>query len=96
MNAARITAARRQRRPWGRARGTLAVAALLLSAADHLFTALMGWPPVAYVTRRIAAPIGDAWRSAAWRTTPAGPIAIITIRTPTAPERTTDDANPAR
>jgi len=93
VTAARITTARRQRRPWGRTRGTLAVAALLLSALDHLTTALIGWPPIAYVTRRIAAPVGDAWRYAAWRTTPAEPIAIITIRTP---ERTTDDANPAR
>jgi hypothetical protein len=88
-----VTAPRR--RPWGRARGTVAVAALLLTALDHLATAVIGWPPIAYMTRRVAAPIADAWRAAAWRTAPAGPVAIITIRTPPAPERNTDDANPA-
>jgi hypothetical protein len=88
-----VTAPRR--RPWGRTHGTLAVAALLLSAADHLFTALVGWPPLAWAARRIAAPIAATWRAAAWRSAPIGPTAIITIRTPTAPERTPNDANPA-
>jgi hypothetical protein len=89
-----VTAPRR--RPWGRARGVAAVAALLLSALDHLATALIGWPPAAYMARRVAAPIAEAWRAAAWRTTPAAPVAVITIRTPPAPERTPDDANPTR
>ena len=84
------------RAPWGRARGTLAVASLLLSALDHLVTALIGWPPVAWMARTIAAPIVEAWRAAAWRTVRRNPIAIITIRTPPAPERTTDDADSTR
>lgn len=81
----------RQRRPWGRTRGALAVAALLLSALDHLVTALIGWPPVEWMARMIAEPIAEAWRSAAWHTPRRAPIAIITIRTPPAPERTTED-----
>jgi hypothetical protein len=95
MTLPRTTADRSQRRPWGRTHGTIAVAALLLSALDHLVTAVIGWPPVAYMTRRVAAPIADAWRAAAWRSSPRAPIAIITIRTPPAPERTTDDAHTA-
>ena len=85
-----------QRRPWGRVRGTLAVAALLLTALDHLLTALIGWPPVTWMARTIAAPIAETWRAAAWRAARRRPVAIITIRTPPAPERTTDDANPTR
>jgi hypothetical protein len=83
----------RQRCPWGRMRGTLAVASLLLSALDHLVTALIGWPPVAWMARAIAAPITETWRTAR-RGPRRTPIAIITIRTPPAPERTTGDANP--
>jgi hypothetical protein len=84
----------RQRRPWGRWRGTLAVALLLLSALDQLVTALIGWPPVAWMARTIAAPMAEAWQAAAWRRPRRTPIPIITIRTPAAPERTTDDAHP--
>ena len=84
------------RRPWGRARGTLAVAALLLSGLDHLVTALIGWPPVAWLARTITAPLGDAWRAAAYHRPRRDPIAIITIRTPPAPERTSDNADPTR
>jgi hypothetical protein len=83
------------RRPWGRTHGTIAVAALLLSALDHLTTALIGWPPVAYMARRVAAPIAAAYRSAAWRSTPIRPTAIVTIRTTPAPERTPDNAHTA-
>lgn len=86
----------RQRRPWGRARGILAVAALLLSALDHLVTALIGWPPIAWMARTIAAPIAAAWRSAAWWSPPIRPTAIITIRTPAPPEGNTSDANSTR
>jgi hypothetical protein len=82
-----------RRRPWGRTHGTIAVAALLLSALDHLATAIIGCPPVAYMTRRVAAPIAAAYRSAAWRSTPIRPTAIVTIRTP---ERSPHDANPTR
>jgi hypothetical protein len=82
-----------RRRPWGRTHGTIAVAALLATALDDLLTAVIGWPPVRYVARRFARPIADAWRSAAWRSTPREPVAIITIRTP---ERTPSDANPTR
>jgi hypothetical protein len=85
-----------RRRPWGRTHGALAVAALLLTAADDLLTALAGWPPVRYAARRIAAPIADAWRSAAWRSAPIRPTAIVTIRTTPAPERNPADANPTR
>jgi hypothetical protein len=84
------------RRPWGRTHGTLAVAALLLSAADHLATALIGLPPIAWCARTIAAPVRDAWRAAAWWSAPAEPVAIITIRPTTTPERTPNDANPTR
>lgn len=85
-----------QRRPWGRVRGTLAVASLLLSALDHLVTALIGWPPAAWMARTIAAPVTEAWRGAAWRSPRRSPISVITIRTSPAPERNPDDANPTR
>jgi hypothetical protein len=66
---------------------------LLLSALDHLVTALIGWPPAAWMARTIAAPIRDTWRAAAWRSSPRNPVSVITIRTPAAPERTADDGN---
>lgn len=74
-----ITTAHRRRRRWGRVRGTIAVAMLLLTALEALLSAVTGWPPVTWTARRIAAPFAAAWRSAAWRTIPSVPI--VTIRT---------------
>lgn len=78
-----VTTANRRRRRWGRIRGTAAVAVLLLSAGESLLSAVTGWPPVSRTARRIAAPFAAAWRSAAFRPVPAGPL--VTIRTPAAP-----------
>lgn len=74
-----ITTAHRRHRRWGRIRGTIAVAVLLLTALEALLSAVTGWPPVTRVARSIAAPFAAAWRAAAWRTIPAVPI--VTIRT---------------
>lgn len=62
-----ITTVQPRPRPWGRLRGTWAVAVLLLSALDHLAAAVTGWPPVAWTARRFAAPVAAAWRSARHR-----------------------------
>jgi hypothetical protein len=92
MTVTRITTAPRRRRPWGRLRGTGAVAVLLISALDHLVSAITGLRPLAVTIRQFAAPIAAAWRSAAWRT--ASP-ATVTIRTMPADERTNDRATDA-
>jgi hypothetical protein len=72
-----ITTAPRRRRRWGRVRGALAVAALLLSALEALVSAVTGWPPLSALARRAAAPLASAWRSAAYRPFPAGPPVVI-------------------
>ena len=53
------------RQGWrGVARGLLAVAVLLLTAADALVTALAGVPPMAWAARRIRRVIADEYRRA--------------------------------
>jgi hypothetical protein len=47
-----------------RLKGLLAVAPLWLSAADHYVTALIGWPPVAWIASRLAAATREAYRLA--------------------------------
>lgn len=57
-------------------RGSAAVAALLLSAADHLATAVVGIPPLAYMARRVGVVLADEWRSAVRPSRPGRPIVI--------------------
>lgn len=71
-----ITAAPQRPRParprWGRLRGLAAVAALLLTAADTLISAVTGWPPAVRTWRRLADRISAAYRhGAALRPRPA-------------------------
>jgi hypothetical protein len=42
--------------------GLAAVARLVCSAADHYVTALVGLPPVAWITRQIVGAVRDAYR----------------------------------
>jgi hypothetical protein len=42
--------------------GLLAVIRLLFSAADHYVTARLGWPPLAWVVRQVAAVVREAYR----------------------------------
>lgn len=42
--------------------GMAAVVRLHLSAVDHYVTARLGWPPVAWMTRRLAAVVREAYR----------------------------------
>lgn len=88
MTAPAVTGPRRRRlavpRRW--LRGALAVAALLVSAADALISALTGWAPVGRTIRQLAAPIADAWHRGA-RTVPPPRVYI----THPAREDTTDD-----
>lgn len=83
MRTVTITTVRPRTRPWRRVRGILAVAALLLSAAEALISAVTGWRPVSLVVREFGAVFAATWRSATRRPAPAGPL--VTIRTPTPP-----------
>lgn len=91
MTVTRITSSPRRRRRWGRLRGTWAVLALLLTALDHLVSAVTGCRPIAVTARRIAAPIAAAWRSAAWRTSSAATVTIRTMPGPDPEERNNGD-----
>ena len=84
-----VTTAPRKRRRWGRLRGAVAVALLLLTALEALISAVTGWLPLSYVARRFAAPIVAAWRAAAWRSVPS--VRLVTIRATPAPA---DEGNP--
>lgn len=65
-------------------RGSAAVAALLLSAADHLIAAVAGIPPFAYQARRFGVVLADEWRSAVRLSRPGRPIVIrVTPYNPT-------------
>ena len=78
-----ITTAPRRRRRWGRLRGAVAVVLLLLTALEALLSAVTGWPPLTCIARRFAVPFAAAYRAAAHRPVPAGPL--VTIHTPPAP-----------
>jgi hypothetical protein len=78
----RTRATRSRARSWRRVRGTVAVAALLLSAADHLAAALAGIPPLGYMARRAGGVLADEWRSATRSPRPGRPIVIRVTTTP--------------
>lgn len=56
-------------------RGLVAVAVLLLTAADALITAVVGIPPIACTVRRLA----GAYREAYHGSGPQEPPAVITV-----------------
>jgi hypothetical protein len=64
VHPARAAAAPRS--PRAIARGLTAVAALFLTAADALITAVLGLPRLAWVARRVAAACGEEYRRARW------------------------------
>jgi hypothetical protein len=68
---------RRTRLAGGRryARGTGAVIALVLSAADVLMSALTGWPQIGRTARHLGRAVADAWHRGA-RTIPPARITI--------------------
>jgi hypothetical protein len=97
-----ITTAPRHRRPWGRLRGTAAVALLLLSALEQLVSAATGFPPASWRIRKLTAPVRVTWREAAWQqdrpTTPVTSVIYVPARTRVtspASERITRDATDA-
>lgn len=79
---------------WGRLRGSWAVAVLLLSALDHLVTAVIGSRPVACIVRRFAAPVSAAWRSGRRRRPVAAQpaMSLVYVASP-ARERNHDDGS---
>jgi hypothetical protein len=82
-DAYRITSAPSRPRRGGVVRGLLAVAALLITAADALITALIGIPPIGWMWRQVAAVITSTYRRAAARPGPipgSEPVLITTVR----------------
>jgi hypothetical protein len=88
-----ITTVQPRTRRWGRFRGAWAVLVLLLSALDHLVTAVIGSRPAAAIVRRFAAPIAAAWRSGRLRLASTSPV--VYLASP-ASERNHDDGSTSR
>lgn len=87
-----ITTAQPRPRRWGRLRGCWAVFVLLLSALDHLVSAVIGSRPVTCTVRRFAVPVAAAWRSGRYRR-PTPPV--VYLASP-ASERNQDDGSTRR
>jgi hypothetical protein len=89
----RVPLAGPPRRPRFRVlRGALAAAALLLSAAETLLSAVTGWRRPSRVARELAAAYRDAWRRGAPRPSPIPPPSVVSVTT--IKEEDTTDGRP--